>query len=230
MEFSCTLESADQDIKLAKVILRFAHAGFLIVTQKQEPSGGGNSLFYVTARTKTPQSQKDVKTALEQIEGCKLVNLEFGDSQDDLAANNEGEILKKIAANYPDIDGVIKTFAVSLDEESRDSAISAIGAKVGASIYARDYSLGSPLPMPATLHRELVPTLKVFSEIEASDSSVKLLKCPFCAKQDGEPAACGFITGLIKGFMDRNPAIENSNVEESSCGSGGDNACTFSIR
>lgn len=224
MEFSCTLEASSEEIKLAKVILALKKAGYSFKSQKQEVSTNGNTLFHINLLSTIQKSQQQLEKDLSNINGCSLVKLEVGDTAVDM-----GETLKKIAASYPDIEQIVKIFAGSVSQESRASAVTEIGAKVGASIYARDYSLGSPLAMPAALHRELVPALKVFSTVDAFDTSVKLLDCPFCAKRAGEVSTCEFITGYIRGFMDANPATPNCEVKETSCGSGTDSQCAFSV-
>lgn len=231
MQFTCTLEAISEETKLAKVILAFTKRGYRIKSQKQDVSPEGKKRIHIEAQTDVEKTRKDIESELSAIEGCRPIDLETSDSDAIIStATDERSVLTKIGQEYPHIDKIVKTHAGSLPKESREEAIREIGIKVGAGIYTRDFSLGSPLPMPAALHRELAVALKEFSEITTTDSSITLTKCPFCATKDGEVSSCEFITGFIKGFLDKNPGTPHSQISETSCGSGRGSQCTFDIQ
>ena len=238
MNFECIFESkTDESAKLAKLTLDLHKAGYTLNSHRQETSNDGKELFHISAKSNSDKSNSELEADLANLTNFTLVKIESSTSGNAASsvskASSSGvdisEILGVIQNNYPKFNKELKIFTSQLPEELRTNTLQEIGARVGTGIYNRDFSLGSPLAMAASIKRELGPALKEFSPVETSDTGVTLSKCPFCVESSQEVASCNFITGFIKGFLDANPAISGSNVAENNCGSGSTNKCTFSI-
>lgn len=245
MKFSCSLETSSERIRLVNVISPLIKAGYQLLSQKQELSESGGNIIHVVAKSRESKTQEDLINDLSSIEGCTLFQLEIdeGDSAGASASAvggvssaapmkqslDEKNALTAIGAQYPDIVDVVRRYEDAVPNEIRDQALHALGRKVGGGIYQRDYSLGSPLKLSATISRELVPALKEFSKVKAKNDVISLIKCPFCKLSDSNHSGCHFVVGYIEGFLASNPAVKDAQVRETSCGAGSTNICEFTI-
>ncbi|MGP9493140.1 hypothetical protein [Psychrobacter sp. AOP7-B1-24] len=247
MKFSCSLETSSERIRLVNVISPLIKAGYQLLSQKQELSENGGNIIHVVAKSRGSKTQEDLINDLSSIEGCTLFQLEI-DEDDSASASasasavdavssappmkqslDEKNALTAIGAQYPDIVDVVRRYENVVPNEIRDQALYELGRKVGGGIYQRDYSLGSPLKLSATISRELVPALKEFSKVKAKNDVISLIKCPFCKLSDSSHSGCHFVVGYIEGFLASNPAIKDAQVRETSCGAGSTNICEFTI-
>lgn len=237
MKFSCALETSSERIRLVNVISPLIKAGYQLISQKQESSENGGNIIRVVAKSQEPKTQADLIEDLSSIEGCTLFNLEI--DEDDNAASSsvpakkvldEKSVLSAIGAYYPKIADIVSQYEASLPADRRMTALHELGRKVGGGIYQRDYALGSPLKMPKTISRELVPALKGLSKVKAKDNIIYLIKCPFCKSSEHNHSGCHFVVGYIEGFLASNPAVDMIQVEETNCGAGSTNICEFTIR
>ena len=234
MKFSCALETSSERIRLVNVISPLIKAGYQLISQRQESSENGGNIIHVVAKTQNPKTQADLIEDLSSIEGCTLFNLEINEEESSPSAApqkvlDEKSVLSAIGAYYPKIADIVSQYEASLPADQRVTALHELGRKVGGGIYQRDYSLGSPLKMPTTIKRELVPALKGLSKVKAKDNVIYLIKCPFCKSADMNHSGCHFIVGYIEGFLASNPAIDLVQVEETNCGAGSTNICEFTI-
>ena len=234
MKFSCALETSSERIRLVNVISPLIKAGYQLVSQRQEASENGGNIIHVIARSLGSKTQADLIDDLSSIEGCTLFNLEIDEEGGSSAAPakktlDEKSVLSAIGAYYPKIADIVSQYEDSLPIERRVTALQELGRKVGGGIYQRDYSLGSPLKMPTTITRELVPALKGLSKVKAKNNVIYLIKCPFCKSSDHTHSGCHFIVGYIEGFLASNHAIDVVQVEETNCGAGSTNICEFTI-
>ena len=237
MKFSCALETSSERIRLVNVISPLIKAGYQLISQKQESSENGGNIIRVVAKSQEPKTQADLIEDLSSIEGCTLFNLEI--DEDDNAASSsvpakkvldEKSVLSAIGAYYPKIADIVSQYEASLPADRRMTALHELGRKVGGGIYQRDYALGSPLKMPKTISRELVPALKGLSKVKAKDNIIYLIKCPFCKSSDHNHSGCHFVVCYIEGFLASNPSVDMIQVEETNCGAGSTNICEFTIR
>lgn len=238
MKFSCALETSSERIRLVNVISPLIKAGYQLISQKQESSENGGNIIRVVAKSQAPKTQADLIEDLSSIEGCTLFNLEIDedDNTDSLSSApakkvlDEKSVLSAIGAYYPKISDIVSQYEASLPADRRMAALHELGRKVGGGIYQRDYALGSPLKMPKTISRELVPALKGLSKVKAKDNVIYLIKCPFCKSAGAAHSGCHFVVGYIEGFLASNPAVDMIQVEETNCGAGSTDICEFTIR
>jgi predicted hydrocarbon binding protein len=226
---------------MVHIISHLARAGFILKSQKQQANSKGGNLIQVVGESTTAKTQADLIDELSQVESCELIRLVIDENQSKAAATtkprqkpvaaapNQERLLQEIGKNYPNVSSQIKAFSESLPEDTRNDQLKQVGNRVGSGIYKRDYSLGSPLKLAATIQRELAPALSEICTTEAHGSSLVINNCPFCADQHHAIAACDFVTGFISGFLEANSAVGTLRVEEVQCGSGVNNICTFSI-
>lgn len=234
MKFSCALETSSERVRLVNVISPLIKAGYQLVSQRQEPSENGGNIIHVIAKSQEPKTQADLIDDLSSIEGCTLFKLEIDEeagtpSVPAKKAWDQKDVLSAIGAYYPKIADIVSQYEMSLPADQRMSALHELGRKVGGGIYQRDYSLGSPLKMPTTINRELVPALKGLSKVKAKNNVIYLIKCPFCKSSDHNHSGCHFVVGYIEGFLASNPAVDKVQVEETNCGAGSTNICEFTI-
>lgn len=238
MKFSCALETSSERIRLVNVISPLIKAGYQLISQKQESSENGGNIIRVVAKSQERKTQAELIEDLSSIEGCTLFDLEIdeGDNAGSSSAApakkvlDEKSVLSAIGAYYPKIADIVSQYEASLSSDQRAAALHQLGRKVGGGIYQRDYALGSPLKMPKTISRELVPALKGLSKVKAKDNIIYLIKCPFCESSDHNHSGCHFVVGYIEGFLASNPAVDMIQVEETNCGAGSTNICEFTIR
>jgi hypothetical protein len=126
------------------------------------------------------------------------------------------DLLKSVASRFPDIAALVQAYAASLTSETRDQGLFEAGKKVGAFIYTRDWSFGSPLKMPHALRRALVPALDKMCTVEATNAEVTLLDPRFCAT-GALPHCCEFVSGFMQGFLRASPATKEVEVQKAGC-------------
>ncbi len=243
MKFECILKTSSKSILSSHVVLHLMNAGYKINKQKLSNSDATGNLVEITATSNASLTKEQIYNDLLAIDNCELVNFSVMDepirqmpaqnnneSTQNINTSNQKIVLKKIGSNYPKIAELIKDYGKSLDSSSRAFELQSLGEKIGASVYKRSYSLGSPLKLPKTLHRELKPALEEFCRIDMTDKQITLLNCPFCAMHNNEESACEFITGYIKGFLQPNKAVGRVDANEQICGSKTTGECVYTLR
>jgi hypothetical protein len=135
----------------------------------------------------------------------------------DLPVLSGPDLLKKVAKQFPDIAALVQAYAASLTSETRDQGLFEAGKKVGAFIYTRDWSFGSPLKMPSVVRRALVPALDKMCTVEATNTEVTLLDPRFCATGALLPHCCEFVSGFMQGFLRANSATKDVKVQKAGC-------------
>lgn len=221
MKFECVLKTSSKSIRSSHVVLHLMNAGYKVNKQKMTESDSGGNLIEITSTSANTLSKDQIHNELLTIANCEVVRFTIIDElqqrtvqektvQENISTNHKS-ILKTIGSRYPRISTLVKDYAKSLDDSTRSMDLQSLGEKVGSSVYNRSYSLGSPLKLPKTLHRELKPALEDFCKVKMSDREVKLFNCPFCDPYNGQ-AAPEFITGFIKGFLKPNKAVRTVDV------------------
>ncbi len=225
---------------MINVISSLMKLDYRLISQKQEPLSKGGNFITVVAEAPADRSQQQILEDLSEIEGGSIVKLTFADSANkktaakpavkpNIQVEDEETALQKMGAAYPDISDIVLAYGSTLDDGEREAKLKSLGQRVGAGVYKRDYSLGSPLKLTASLTRELTPALKQFCDTSVNENSVKLSGNPFCASSNPDHSCCDFVVGFINGFLSSNQAVKDVLVQEVSCGSGSSQKCTFGI-
>ena len=121
-----------------------------------------------------------------------------------------------------------QAYAESFGVDTRNKELFDLGKKIGAFIYAKEWSLGNPLKMPVALKRALFPALEKFGKAVEGDSSISFPSSPFCGVGN-QIICCEFLTGFSQGFLDAGPLTKNTQVIKVKCRAKGDALCTYSI-
>ncbi len=134
-------------------------------------------------------------------------------------------VLPKLAAAYPNFMPLLEQYASNLAPNMRTGTMRAIGARVGAWVYKRDYALGAKMELPDFLRRVLLPASKSFAELETGGRAISLLRSSFAKPADG--MNCQFFSGFFSGFASESKAHGTVQFEETQCRSAGASKCTF---
>ncbi len=215
---------------LSAVVLKLSPKGYRLESHKTmaaEPGHHRMRLHLKCPGTALDQVERDVQLLGHDI---RVEKIELDGAHDalDNSTRTQKEVLGDIAQAFPDVSQIVRRYGSALSDEMRAKSLFDLGAKTGRATYKRDYSLGSPLKMPAAWRRVIVPALRNFGDARADDASVTLLNCPFCSA-GSEVNCCEFVTGFVQGLLDAGPYTQGKRVRETACGSKGDPGCTFTI-
>ena len=123
---------------------------------------------------------------------------------------------------------MVRAYAESLSQETRDQELFQAGQKIGAFHYEKEWSFGSPLKMPVALRRSLVPALEKLAKVDATDASIALPDSPFWGGGN-QVNCCEFLTGFMQGFLDAGPLTNNTRVQKAACRARGDSNCSYTV-
>lgn len=232
MDTVITISGADKAGSLARILTFLAHKGYGVKGQQitELPSGARLLKFRVSlAQVDKERLGAEIKALNPEYE---VVNVAFeGAGAGKRAKTPEesaAELIKEMASKFPDVVPLVRAYAGAFDAAARGRALTEAGAKLGRYHYKKDWSFGSPLRMPAALHRALVPALQKCAAVEATDTQVALPDSPFRGGAD-QLSCCDFVTGFMQGFLDAGPQSGNTRVVKTACKSSGASHCVYSV-
>lgn len=173
---------------------------------------------------------EDIQSINPDVNVEKIDDIEWDTtSSSNFASKSEQDVLEEILKVFPDISTLVRKYGRTLMPVS--NALFGLGEKVGHIIYNKDWSLGSPMKMPTTLSRALIPAIEQFSIANLDHNglydSVSLIDSPFCLN---ELTCCRFVSGFMQGFLSAGPYTQGTSIEEVACKSAGAKQCTFLIK
>jgi len=190
MKFLCAFEMSES-VQSVQVVTSLIRNGYRLVSQKQDDQ----NLIHVIAEAPSFMTQADIVEELGGFDGCTVVKLAFADEPKAkkkekksrlrrrkatiLDVKDESSALTMIGEQYPRISPAVKAYGRSLSPLDKADSLQEIGRKVGAGVYQRDYSLGSPLKLVPALSRELRPALKEFCDVSGDEFELRLDENPF---------------------------------------------------
>ena len=215
---------------LAAVVLKLSPKGYRLESHKKTQAESGAEriqLFLKCPSTDLEEIEGDLQSLEHgiQIEGIEQAKTS---AAIDEAVRTEKEVLGDIARAFPDVAGIVRKHGRALSAETRAKTLFDLGHKTGRATYKRDFSLGSPLKLPAAWRRVIVPAVRNFGETKAGDDMVTLQNCPFCAI-GSDSSCCDFVTGFVQGLLDAGAYTQGKTVREAACKSKGSEGCTFVI-
>src|SRR6266571_6506466 len=161
-----TISGADKSGSLARISTFLVRKGYRLGAQQIAESGPGAKLVKINIEV----SQVDKTKLAAEIKGIspdfRLLSVE--------GVQSEAPSLKEIAERFPDIAAMVRAYAESFSQETRDQELFQAGKKIGAFHYEKEWSFGSPLKMPVALRRALVPALEKLAKVDATDASITL--------------------------------------------------------
>jgi predicted hydrocarbon binding protein len=232
MDTIITISGADKAGSLARILGFLAHKGYAPKGQQIAELPSGSRLLKI--RLDLAQVNKDALSAELQTlnPDFRVVSVAFEDAAASKTAKapalTAAALIKEMAAQFPDIAGLVRAYGGAFDLTARGPALFEAGKKLGGFHYRKEWSFGSPLRMPLALRRALVPALEKFGKAEATDTQVALPASPFC--DAGEQVnCCEFVTGFMQGFLDAGPLSTNATVQKTACRASGDTHCTYTV-
>jgi len=214
-----TISGAEKSGALSRIAVFLVRKGYPLKGQQVTESASGAKLVKFTL----DMTQLDKAKLAAEI---KKISPDFNVVSVE-GAQSAAPSIKDMAARFPDIASLVRTYGESFVPESRDRELVEAGKKIGAFQYEKEWSFGSPLKMPVALRRTLVPALETFGKVDATDSDVTLPDSPFCGT--GKIACCEFLTGFMQGFLDAGPLTQNTRVQKAACRAKGDSRCTYTF-
>ena len=235
METIVTISGADKAGSLARMVVFFTRKGYVVKGQKIAEMPSGSRLLKI--RLDLAQVDKELLSA-----EIKALDPEFnvlsvtfeGDGggasnkPSQTPAQSAAALIKEMANQFPDIVALVRAYGGAFGAEARSQALFEAGKKLGAFNYRKEWSFGSPLRMPAALHRALVPALEKFGKVEATDTQIALPESPFCGAGE-QLNCCDFVTGFMQGFLDAGPLSMYTKVQQATCRAKGHAHCTYTV-
>ena len=232
METVITIAGADKAGSLARLVVFLTRKGYAVKGQRIAELPSGSRLLKI--RIGLAQLDKEQLDAeLKQLDPeFSVLSIAFGDAGGAVKAATPAQsaeaLIKEMAAQFPDIIALVRTFAGAFAVDARAQALFDAGKRLGGFHYRKDWSFGSPLKMPAALRRALVPALEKFCRVEATDTQVMLPDSPFCGT-GSQVHCCDFLTGFMQGFLDAGPRSMYTKVQQATCKSKGHPHCTYTV-
>jgi hypothetical protein len=234
METIITLSGADKAGSLARLVVFLSRKGYVVKGQRITELPSGARLLKI--RLELAQVDKEALSAeIKALDPAYSVLSVTFDGDDrassrtaQTAAQSAADLIKEMARQFPDIVALVRAYAGAYGLQARDLALLEAGKKLGGFNYRKEFSLGSPLRMPAALRRALVPALEKFGAVEATDTQIALPASPFCGA-GAQINCCDFVTGFMQGFLDAGPLSMYTKVEQATCRARGDTHCTYTV-
>ncbi len=233
MDTIITITGADKPGCLARILSFLVHKGYTPKGQQITELPSGSRLLKI--RLDLAEVDKDLlSTEIKTLNpdySVTSVAFDGGGASGKTAktpAQSTHPLIKEMATQFPDIVTLVRTYGGAFDVAARGQALFEAGRKLGGFAYKKDWSLGSPLKMPAALHRALVPALETFGKVEATDTEVALADSPFCGAGE-QINCCEFVTGFMQGFLDAGPHSTNTRVKKATCRASGHALCTYTV-
>ena len=232
MDTVITISGADKAGSLARILTFLAHKGYGVKGQQitELPSGSRLLKFRVSlAEIDKARLGAEIKALNPEYEVVNVALEGAGaESRGKTPEESAAELIKEMAAKYPDVVPLVRAYAGAFDVGARGHALAEAGTKLGRYHYKKDWSFGSPLRMPAALRRALVPALEKFCTVAATDTEIALADSPFCGGGE-QIICCEFLTGFMQGFLDAGPLSANTRVQKTACRASGEAHCIYTV-
>jgi predicted hydrocarbon binding protein len=229
-----TISGADKAGALARILSFFGQKGYRVKGQQILESPSGSRILKIRldlAQVNRDQLAAELKSLNPDydIVAVGFDGAEAGpDKKPQTPDQSASAVIKQIAAEFPDVAGLVQAYGGSFGAEARDPALFEAGRRIGTFNYAREWSFGSPLKMPSALRRALVPALEKLATVAASDTEIQFTDSPFCASGN-QVHCCEFLGGFMQGFLDAGPLTKNTRVQKAACSAKGRAHCGYTI-
>lgn len=134
--------------------------------------------------------------------------------------------LPLLAHDFPVVLPRLLTMERLMPESQRADTLRAIGRRLGAWIYKRDYSLGGRLSADNMNKRIALPALEQITTAKLVGNNFVLDASPFSLTPDAAPKChffCGYLEGVLSEANGGRPLV----VQETLCRANGHSSCMF---
>lgn len=252
VEFEFTLSAVRREGLLLEVARIFGAHGFTTLKQKLSESNGSSTL---TAAVRGPEER--LPELQEQLAGSELIaafevaRLErhspapasrfaatppnaSGGQPTKAAAPARRVVdvereLQQLASEFPSVLPRLLAIERALSDEQRAETMHAIGRRLGAWVYKRDFSLGGRLPLLPSIKRIGVPALKAITSADVEGNELRIAASPFGGVGRSDVPRCHFFRGYLEGVL---AECGNGSVvvsHETRCRGMGHDCCTFTV-
>lgn len=145
-------------------------------------------------------------------------------------AADEAAVEQALAAleqEYPRILPRLLALDRGVQPGARAATLQLAGQRVGAWVFAREYSLDTGLALAAALSALAVPALHAFAEVELQDGQLHIRHSALCGG-DGH-SGCGFYGGFLEGLLVPALARRSLSVFPVCCRSFGADECVLAV-
>ncbi|TQV89599.1 hypothetical protein [Aliikangiella coralliicola] len=177
-----------------------------------------------------------LESQLLNIDGCLDImyeepNWEISNADGDNKISDEVDKKIKSTAlaivnDFGNVENFVQGFRRKFDESAASLQVYRLGVEVGAAIYQNDYSLGKPLEIEKALKRMLSNAIKKFGKVSCSKRTLTIENNIFCNLRNPD-SECDFTKGFITGFLKNSPKTNKVKIQNYSCRSHGQVACSF---
>jgi len=234
MDSIVTISGADKAGALARILTFFVQKGYHVKGQQISESPSGSRILKIRldlAQVNRDQLAAELKSLNPDynVVGVGFDGTDGGaDKKPQTPDQSASALIKQMAGQFPDIAGLVQAYGGSFAAQARDQALFEAGRKIGAFNYAKEWSFGSPLKMPAALRRALLPALEKFAKVAASDTEVQFTDSPYCGSGN-QVHCCEFLGGFMQGFLDAGPLTKNLKVQKAACSAKGRAHCGYTV-
>jgi predicted hydrocarbon binding protein len=227
-------------------------AGFRMLTQQALDNTPTSAVFALRIRGKST----GVGELQKRLQGAKFIQrVEFANTQQQTPSANTAtpnfasaaavlssaavsrvlsidqagveQVLPKIAASYPNFFPMLERFLAALPANTRADTAFAIGARVGAWVFKRDFALGARLEMQEFVRRVIPAASKAMLEVQSEGLLLSTAKSPFAKTADSPQ--CQFFSGFFSGLACEAKNLGNVQFEETQCRALGAPRCVFRL-
>ena len=145
-------------------------------------------------------------------------------------AADEAAVEQALAAleqEYPRILPRLLALDRGVQPGARAATLQLAGQRVGAWVFAREYSLDTGLALAAALSALAVPALHAFAEVELQDGQLHIRHSALCG--GGGHSGCGFYGGFLEGLLVPALARRSLSVFPVCCRSFGADECVLAV-
>lgn len=138
-------------------------------------------------------------------------------------------LLPVLARDYPKVLDRVLAFDRSLAASQREAAMLQVGARLGAWVYKRDYSLGARLNLADSTRHIALPAIRpLLRDVELNERGLRIHNSPFCTPPPGEQT-CHFLRGYFEGLLNESGHLQRVRVSEPYCRSAGAEYCVLAF-
>lgn len=249
VEFEFTLSAVRREGLLLEVAKIFSAHGFTTLKQKLSETDGASTLV-ATIRG----AEQQLPALQEQLASSALIGA-FEFARVEPAARAVGvrppqavaptpaaarptpprrsvdveRELQQLAAEYPSVLPRLLAIERALSDDQRADTMHAIGRRLGAWVYKRDFALGGRLPLAQSVKRIGVPALKAITAADVDGNELRIASSPFGGIGRSELPRCHFFRGYLEGVLADCGEGRAVVCNETRCRGMGHDCCTFTV-
>lgn len=237
MQHELTITAPNQSGFFAKIMMAVRRHGCQPTEQRRDVRGDSQivTLIISGAESLVEALAEDIKAIGSGINTAVTAhgNVIHAGRQDagsgTKASAPRSAFLSKLVKDNPNLADLVKQAETEPDENEAENILASIGDRMGRRVYAKNYSLGSPLKLQAALPRMVVPAMKPYVSASVENEAIVIPSCSFCNHDPAQRKMCGFLQGFISGLLHSASTTAAARVELTGCVLKGHASCRFEV-